>query len=628
MNRQDKTYNKTQYDLLKKCSKKKDVTEWNNWRKKNPREKVILTGVNLSSFELVDANLENADLRGAQLFNTNLSNTNLRGANLEEAYLVETILNSAVLTKVTFKSAILTRVKANNSNFDYADFENASIKIPEIENCTFIGANFSYTNISDNFIRKCDLKNSIFIETIAKNVDFKYSDFSNVIFNNANLSQSNLWYAKFNVDEIKKAKRLFHAKFLLEDYNDYLSLKEKDILFCYEKQYKWLLECSEKKDLSEWNEWNPHTGYKHTGRMIYLAGADLEKLFLEKVRLGNADLREARFIGTNLKGALLDEANMEGAYMNGGPCLDGAFLDHANLKNAWLGSACFRNARLFGADLENTDLCDADFSMADLRRANLKNTKSILAANFEKARMEAVNLEGANLYKCNFSGTDFHRGIVDGTTSMYQCQVDRETDFRCVSLDSIGIDSTTKRLLEYNIRRKNWSDWYWQTTYEEGKKFHSDHGPKKEIMWKNITRFIITLPVRGFWWISDYGTNPLRILKVSIAIWFVFTLIYFSFPKCIENLCMKDLTVRKGKICSIPTRMQLFWRSAYFSASTMIIFGSGDMYPKPYGKAQLIVIVQGFIAYFLLAELVTFLGILFTSGGPFLIYMYPHAGFP
>jgi hypothetical protein len=60
----------------------------------------------------------------------------------------------------------------------------------------------------------------------------------------------------------------------------------------------------------------------------------------------------------------------------------------------------------------------------------------------------------------------------------------------------------------------------------------------------------------------------------------------------------------------------------------MIILGSGDMYPKPYSKAQFIVIVQGFIAYFLLAELVTFLGILFTSGGPFLIYTYPHAGFP
>jgi uncharacterized protein YjbI with pentapeptide repeats len=357
--------------------------------------------------------------------------------------------------------------------------------------------------------------------------------------------------------------------------------------------------------------------------MIYLAGADLENFFLEKAHLENADLREAWFIGTNLKGAFLDNANLEGAYMNGSPCFDNAFLDHANLKNADLGSSLFRDARLFETNLENTDLGLADFSHADLRRSSLKNTRSISAANFEKALMEAVNLEGANLYKCNFSGVDFHRGIVDGSTSMYQCQVDRETDFRCVSLDSIGIDSTTRRLLEYNIRRNNWNDWYWLTTYEGEKKFYSEHGPKKEIIWRNVNRFIITLPVRGFWWISDYGTNPLRILKVFIATWFMFTLIYFSFPGCIENLCIKNLVVRKGKVCNIPTKTQLFWRSAYFSVSTMTTLGSGDMHPKPYSKGQLIVIVQVIISYFLLAELVTFLGILFTSGGPFLIYTYP-----
>jgi len=51
-----------------------------------------------------------------------------------------------------------------------------------------------------------------------------FSDFSDVTFNNANFSYSDLWYAKLNIDEIKKANRLLHTKFLLEDYNDYLLL--------------------------------------------------------------------------------------------------------------------------------------------------------------------------------------------------------------------------------------------------------------------------------------------------------------------------------------------------------------------------------------------------------------------
>jgi len=59
MNKQDTTYNKKQYYLLKKCSKNKDATD-----------------------NLEDANLVNANLSEAQLFNANISNANLRGANL------------------------------------------------------------------------------------------------------------------------------------------------------------------------------------------------------------------------------------------------------------------------------------------------------------------------------------------------------------------------------------------------------------------------------------------------------------------------------------------------------------------------------------------------------------------
>ena len=624
---QDTTYNKEQYDLLKKCSKNKDTTEWNSWRRENPKEKIMLAGTNLQSFELIRANLENADLSGAHLFNTNISEANLKGANLEEAYFIDVVMNSAVLTHAKLNGSSLLDVKASNSNFDYVEFKNVDIKMTHIESCTFIGANFSHANIWDQFsgpknrltiFRKCNFTNSNFTETMAKNVDFRHSDFSNVVFSNADLSQSDLWYANFDINDMQSAKRLFHTKFLLEDYDKYLLLKDKEVFFCDQKQYKHLQKCSERKDLSEWNEWNSHTGYIYTGKQIYLAGADLENLFLEKARLVNADLRGALFIGTNLKEAHLDNANLEEAYMNSSPCFDHASLHGASLKNASLGPATFRNASLFEADLENTDLGLANFSGADLRRANLKNAKSILAANFEKACLAAANLEGANLYKCNFCGMDFHRGIVDGTTSMYQCQVDRETDFRCVSLDSIGIDSTTKRFLEYNIRRKNWDDWYWLTTYEEEKKLYSDHGPKRQIRPRNIIRFVTTLPVRGFWWISDYGTNPSRILKVFLAIWVLFTLLYYKFPDWITNLA-----VSKGASSTEPSKIRLFTRSLYFAAFTMMSLSFGDMHPNPDSKGKWIVLIQVITAYFLLAAIITYLGILFTSGGPFLIYTYP-----
>jgi len=592
--------------------------------------------VNLNSTNLEGANLANANLREAQLFNANLSNANLRGANLEEAYLVETILNSAVLTKAKLKDSSLLGVKAKDSNFDYADFKNADIKMSNIENCTFISADFSCTNIFDDFsgprrretiFRKCDFKNSTFLETIAKNVDFRHSDFSNVKFENADLSQSDLWYAKFNINEIKKAKRLFHTKFLLENYSDYLLLKDKDIFFCYEEQYKRLFECSKKKDLSEWNEWNPHIGYIYTGKKIYLAGADLENFFLEKARLVNADLRGAIFIKTNLKGAFLDNANLEEAYMNNSPCFDNAFLHGANLKKAFLGPATFRNANLFAANLENTEIgAYGDFTEADLRRANLKNSKCS-AVNFHKSNFWETQLEGANLYKCDIRSVNFQRAIMDSTTVFYQCQIDSDTDFRCVPLDGIGIDSTTKRILKYNIRRKNWNDWYWRTTWDDEKKIFKKYDSKKLTFLRTSEKIlsqIKTSPVRAFWWLSNYGESTLRILGVFLASIFIFAIIYShgfskSDPGYIKNLY--DF----GKVSSEgPNRWTIFVRSNYFSVVTITTLGLGDMHAKPSSaKGQIFVSLQVIWGYFLLGAIITRLGILFTSGGPFLIYTYP-----
>jgi len=644
MSKQDTTYNKKQYDLLKKCSNNKDVTKWNAWRKENPKEKIILAGAELSSFELTglnlnsanlaDANLANANLREAQLFNANLSNANLRGANLEEAYLVETILNSAVLTNARLNGCSLLGVKASNSNFDCAEFKNAEIKMSNLENCTFVGSDFSHANIWDEYsgpkrrltiFNKCNFIDSNFTETTAKNVDFRHSDFSDVNFINADLSQSDLWYAKFDINEIKESTRLFHTKFLLEDYDDYLLLKEKEIFFCYAKQYKSLFECSEKKDLSEWNEWNPHTGYIYTGKRIYLAGADLEKFFLENAILVNADLRGAIFIGTNLKGAHLDNANLEEAYMNNSPCFDDASLHGASLKNSFLGPATFRKANLFAAILENTEI-GGDFTEADLRRANLKDSKCS-AVNFYKSNFWETQLEGANLYKCDIRSVNFQRAIIDSTTVFYQCQIDFDTDFRCVPLDSVGIDSTTKRILKYNIRRKNWNDWYWRTTWEHEKKIFPDNVKglmKYKDAAKRLVRFITTLPVRSFWWLSDYGESTLRILWVFLASIIIFALIYShgfskSDPGYIKNLYDFDKVWSNG-----PNRRAITIRSIYFSVVTMTTLGLGDMHAKPSSaKGQIFVSLQVIWGYFLLGAIITRLGILFTSGGPFLIYTYP-----
>jgi len=61
-------FSKEQYDMLKSCSEKNDVTEWNEWREVNPGEKIWLEDANLNGFFLDYVNLENAILNNAQLF--------------------------------------------------------------------------------------------------------------------------------------------------------------------------------------------------------------------------------------------------------------------------------------------------------------------------------------------------------------------------------------------------------------------------------------------------------------------------------------------------------------------------------------------------------------------------------
>lgn len=112
-----------------------------------------------------------------------------------------------------------------------------------------------------------------------------------------------------------------------------------------QEQYEMLLRCSEKKDMTEWNEW---VRVKGGMGVIHLEGADLS--------------------GTNLSGALLataylEKANFSMANLNKA-CLVDSFLDEADLSHAML-----KEADLEGVFLKGANLYEADFTRANLRRA-------------------------------------------------------------------------------------------------------------------------------------------------------------------------------------------------------------------------------------------------------------------
>ena len=167
-----------------------------------------------------------------------------------------------------------------------------------------------------------------------------------------------------------------------------------------EEQYKLLLSCSKKKEVTEWNKYR----MEHTGEEIRLQGAKLER--------------------TNLQGAVLWNANLQGAHL-GGANLQGAHLEGANLQ---------------GAHLEGANLQDADFEEANLQGAKLQRAK-LQGANFRMAIVDG----GTLIWNC-----DVNHWRKSG----------RFTDFQGVGLDNARITPETKQLIEYNIRRKNWEKWY------------------------------------------------------------------------------------------------------------------------------------------------------------------------
>jgi len=315
-------------------------------------------------------------------------------------------------------------------------------------------------------------------------------------------------------------------------------------LRCDLDQYEMLLRCSENKDMTEWNEWRK----KHPGARVFLEGVYLAR-FASKEEINNSE-SDTYEVKLYLTGTTL-------------------IIYRCYLKNVNLAEAYLRNAHLIGVDLENADLT--------------------------RAHIEDVDLSGANL-----AGAIFQKAKVSGSTLLWECKVNRYcknnkfTDFSDVALGNVRIEPSTKQLLEYNIRRKNWEQWY-----------------KKHQFLKWL--------VKPFWWMSDYGLSTGRIILTFFALAFVFANIYYHWgkiapPGIVDNLF--EVEKATGEVLTVP-----WWlvplRTLYFSIVTMTTLGFGDMYANAHSIwGHILLSIQVILGYVLLGALVTRFAVLFTAGGP------------
>jgi uncharacterized protein YjbI with pentapeptide repeats len=341
-----------------------------------------------------------------------------------------------------------------------------------------------------------------------------------------------------------------------------------------QEQYDMLKRCSDKKDMTEWNEYRK----KHLYEKIWLQCVELTSAHLEHANLGEAHLERANLACANLLCAHLYEANLKSAN-----------LDMANLQSALLQGSNLQGAFIPLAHLEGADL---------------------IQANLQDARLVGANLQGTILREANLEGANFETATVDGGTLIWNCKVSRYsknksfTNFEGVGLDSARIDPGTKQLLEYNIRRKNWEDWY----------------PKQH--------HLLAWFVRRFWEISDYGISTKGIVKTFFKWALVFAIVYYvlacidyylvgikDYPGIVSNLFVLENSKQAVSGWLVPLR------AVYFSIVTMTTLGFGDMYANANSLfrgifGHILLAFQVILGYVLLGALVTRFAVLFTAGGP------------
>jgi hypothetical protein len=249
-----------------------------------------------------------------------------------------------------------------------------------------------------------------------------------------------------------------------------------------------------------------------------------------------------------------------------------------HLENANLRGACLKRAELFGTYLNE----------ATLLYCCLEDTE-IMNANFKRAVLFWAHLEGASLKKVNFEGAILEGAIVDNSTLIWNCEVDRDTDFRSVALNNANIDPATKQLLEYNIRRMNWEDWY------------------KESSW-------LKWFVKPFWWMSDYGLSTGRIVITFFVLAIAFAGIYYVWGMIAPPGIVDYLFVDGNGVEVVWWLVPI--RAIHFSVVIMTV-GFTNMHANAHSFwAHILVSLQMILGFVLLGALVTRFAVLFTAGGP------------
>ena len=364
----------------------------------------------------------------------------------------------------------------------------------------------------------------------------------------------------------------------------------------------------------------------------YFYDAHLNKAIFSDAYIGGAcfsiaHLEEADFYNAHLKGANFLRAYLEGSNFSS------AHLKGANFLEAHLEEANFPNAHLEGVDFSKKHLEGAIFSYAHLESVNFLNTH-LEGANFSNTHLEGADLRSAHLEETDFSnahleetdfsnahleGAKFILAIVNGETLFNDNIIDTKTDFTGTSLSSARIYPELRTQLEQNIRQLRWTEWYNKSklypilakiknpniVYISPRNFPEKPEWYMKRCW--VDR-IINAFIRIFWWISDYGCSTKRIIGVFFGWNILWACIYFYLLPFISGLFSAGTTTTVLNVSNIGAAI-LQTNLMMFSITDLATEGL-DILPMFFVTIHIVV------GYFILAALITRLGIMFQNLSP------------
>ena len=234
-----------------------------------------------------------------------------------------------------------------------------------------------------------------------------------------------------------------------------------------------------------------------------------------------------------------------------------------------------------------------------------------MTAHCQKAIFFRAHCEDTDFSIAHCENADFRQAWFSSATVFFDCTINDATDFTSTALGSIRVEPGKRERMEYNVRRLTWEQRYRDQTRFMKQGLQLKGLQKLRSLFSRLLAWLYLSPVKFFWHVSDYGYSTGRVIAWFAFFILVFTSLYTFFPW----MLMINNAVVEAPLFERALQMLAF------ATSTMVTLGFSNINVaiengRPVLIGMFVVSCNLIVGYFMLAVLVTRLGILFQSLGP------------